>query len=228
MLILNNTTSAFESHIRKESSGTALVLDVRLWPGSNLLEIDLHLPSVNMLDWIDVMQVTFCIGKACFWDSIPFGWDAETATCSILIDTAQDSFCAKWATQLRHLDQVAYTKICSYSGKLHRSNLIVGIADGSNLGFLLALQQVVKPAYRFEAFALIKESDTAKLFNEYFNISATTVTSQRELISLIVSQEYCANHTSFYLSEEIHPDNNICKSLEATNYGNIHVLPFGR
>jgi hypothetical protein len=224
---LPNTKSAFEYATTQESSGTGKVLDVRLWRGSNLIEIDLHLPGVDMLNWIEVMQITFSISKLCSWKTVPFGWDVETATCSIIIDTVRDTTCATWANLLRRLDEVVYTNICACSEKLHSSNLVIGIADSSNLGFILALEQLVKPSYKFEAFMLLQKNRTAKLLHEYFDTQTIVVTNPKYLVSRVVSPQYCANHTSFYLGGDSCFTNNIFIALKAMNYHNIHVLPFG-
>lgn len=227
MSILHKTKDAFEYATTQETGGIGRVLDVRLWPDSNLIEIDLHLPAVDMLDWGEVMLITFSIGKVCSREIIPFGWDAETGTCSLIIDALRESACTIWAKQLRRLDQVEYTNIRACSEKLHLSNLIVGIGDSSNLGFLLALQQATLPDYRFEAVAWFRTSQTSKLFLEYFNTRTITVSSQKKLLTWLVSQQYCANHTSFYLGGNSNFNNSISGFLKAMNYQNIHVISFG-
>jgi hypothetical protein len=226
MPILHKTKGAFKCAITQETGGIGRVLDVRSWPNSNLIEIDLHLPAVDMLDWKEVMQITLSINKVCSREVVPFGWDAETATCSLILDTVRACACTTWVKQLRRLDQVEYTKIRACSEKLPVSNLIVAIGDSSNLGFLLAVQQVVMPAYRFEALAWFKRSHTSKLFQEYFNTRTIPVANKKDLLTGLVSQQYCANHTSFYLGGDSCFNNNISESLKAMNYHNIQVLDF--
>jgi hypothetical protein len=190
------------------------------------MEIDLHLPEVDMLGWKEVMQISISIKKGCYCRVIPFGWDAETSTCSIILDMVRDTAFARWANLLRRCDEVQYINICSCSEELEIPNQIVGIADSTNFGFLLALEQVTRPVSRFEAFVLCEKSFTAKLFHEYFNTQIITATDQESLLSKVLTPQFCSNHTSFYLGGDSYFNKNISLALKAMNYQNIHVLPF--
>jgi hypothetical protein len=76
----------FESRLLQ----TGTVLDVRPWTPSTLIEIDLHLPLVDMQQWEQVPYIKFRVDNFTFRDYTPSGWDAETRTCTIYIDAVHN------------------------------------------------------------------------------------------------------------------------------------------
>ena len=227
MPILYNAKPVSKLLQTREVNGVGEVLEVRLWPDSTLIEVDLHLPAVDMQVWTEVMQITFfSVSKGHSCNVVPFGWDAETSTCSVIIDSIRDSACSGWARRLRRLDRVEYTNISAYSENLPFSNLIVAISDGSNLGFLLALQQLSVAAYRLESLAWIGLPQVANLFYEYFNTPTITVTNQKDLLDWLLTQQYCSSHTSFYLGGDSRFNSDISRFLKAMNYQDVHAFSF--
>lgn len=179
---------------------TGRVLEVRVWEPATIIEIDLHLPQADIKQWIEVPYIKFRVGDSCFRDYTPFGWDAETATCSILIDTAHEGCGSHWAKQLRAGDAVQYIKIGDTHQSPHPTNLVVGLGDASSLGHLLALQQLTLPGIRFDGAVLLDSPHTGQLVREYFRSPVSTLTTRHELANWLLKQGYCTAHTSFYLT----------------------------
>ena len=227
MSIIQKIEDAFINVTGLQLLGAGRVLEVRAWEDSPVIGIDLHLPAFDMNEWIGLMKITFLISDACFRDYVPFGWDADTATCSLLINTTQDTAGGHWANSLCAGNQVQYIKILASTEKLHPTNLIVGLGDSIHPEFLLALQQLTSPASRFDGAVWFSSPQTAKMFSSFFNTSLTTVASQNELINWLVCQNYCINHTSFYLSGNQCLTGDIQKLLKNLGHRNIHVLPVG-
>lgn len=176
------------------------VLEVRVWDSATIIEIDLHLPLVDMRQWTEVPYIKFRVGDSCFRDYTPFGWDADTATCSLLIDIAHDGCGSRWAKQLSAGDTVQYIKTRTTHQAPHPTNLVVGLGDASSLGHLLALKQLTLPGIRFDGAVLLDNPRTGQLVKDYFYSPLNTLTSPYELTDWLKEQGYCTPHTSFYLT----------------------------
>ena len=176
------------------------VLEVRAWKSATMIEIDLHLPLAGMQQWHEVPYIEFMVEAMCFRDYTPFGWDAETGTCSLLIDITHDGPGSRWARQLKAGDTVQYLKIEGTRHLPHPVNLVVGLGDASSLGYLLALQQMTLPHSRFDGAVLLESPQAGLLFKEYFRPPLSTLTSRDELFNWLLMQGYCTAHTWFYLT----------------------------
>lgn len=176
------------------------VLDVRHWPLSPMIEIDLHLPDAEMQFWMEVPYIKFSVGKFSFRDYTPFGWDIQTSTCSLLIDAAHQGPGSHWAAALQTGDPVHYLKIDSSRQMPHPTNLVVGLGDNSSMAHLMALQQLTLPGIRFEGVITSNDPQTAFLLNDYFPKPLLSHTSEAELMDWLTEQNYCNAHTSFYLT----------------------------
>jgi NADPH-dependent ferric siderophore reductase len=179
---------------------TGQVLDVRVWEPATMIEIDLHLPLADMRLWNEIPYIKFKVDESCFRDYTPFGWDAETATCSLLVDTTHEGCGSRWAAQLHAGDTVQYIKIGDTHQSPHPTNLVVGLGDASSVGHLLALQQLTLPGIRFDGAVLLDSPHTGQLVRDYFRSPVSTLTTRHELANWLLKQGYCTAHTSFYLT----------------------------
>lgn len=179
---------------------TGRVLDVRIWDKAGLIEVDLYLPSVNMQEWNQVPYIKIQVAEFSFRDYTPFGWDVETSSCSILIDSAHQGAGSRWANTLQRGDTVYYLKTESTRQSPHPTDYVVGLGDASSIGHLLALQQLTQPVSRFDAVVLTENTTTGKLLGEHFSPAITTLPTAGELASWLVEQGHCINHTAFYLT----------------------------
>jgi NADPH-dependent ferric siderophore reductase len=233
---LNNVhmESSILRQIRKKVQGVidqqllkkGTVLDVRNWPGSPMIEIDLHLPGAEMEQWSNVPYIKFSTGEICFRDYTPFGWDAEISTCSLLIDTAHDGPGSKWAKKLRTGDIIQYLKIDNTRQLPHSTNLVVGLGDNTSLAHLLALHQLTMPATRFDGAVLTDSEQTGHLLKTYFSMPVSSHMSESELVNWLGCQGYCAQHTSFYLTGNKDMVILLRKVLKSLGHENIRVKSF--
>jgi NADPH-dependent ferric siderophore reductase len=181
------------------------VLEVRFWEPSTFIEIDLHLPATDMTTWTEVPYVKFRISDLTFRDYTPFGWDAETRTCTLIIDAAHFGPGSEWARKLQKNDTVYYSKTDTTHQSPDSTSLIVGLGDESSLGHLLALQQMTLPITRFAGAVLIDDGRHRRAFREYFRSPLQTLPrldedGHQSLMDWINDQGYCINHTMFYLT----------------------------
>ncbi len=202
------------------------VLDVRRWPGSPIVEADLHLPVSGMQRWQEVPYIKFRVGEFVFRDYTPFGWDAETSTCSLLIDTAHNGPGSIWAKKLQAGDDVQYLKTDSSRQVPHSTNFVVGLGDNTSLAHLQALQQLTVPAIRFEGVVLTDSRQTGHLLNTYFRHPLASHTKEPDLMDWIASQNYSTVYTSFYLTGNEHLVVRLRKALKNLGYYNIRVKGF--
>lgn len=176
------------------------VLEVRQWPNSELTEIDLHLPGINMQDWNQVPYIKIRVDDFSFRDYTPFGWDAETATCSILIDSKHQGLGSRWAKNLKTEDAVYYFRPESTRQAPHPTDCVVGLGDASSVGHILALQQLTVPVSRFESAIVLDNPETGSLMRDYFSPALNALPSFDALANWLNAQNYCTTHTSFYIN----------------------------
>lgn len=202
------------------------VLEVRCWPNSPLVEIDLHLPGMLMQDWNEVPAIKFKVGDWHFRDYTPFGWDAETSTCSLLIDAAHNGPGSHWAKTLIIGSTVHYLKTETTHQAPHGTNLIVALGDNSSLAHLLALRQLTLPAIRFTSAVLTDSNQTGHLLQSYFPWSPVLHFSEDALTHWLLNEQYCTEHTSFYLTGNQALVARLRKVLQSLGHFNIKVKGF--
>jgi NADPH-dependent ferric siderophore reductase len=202
------------------------VLEVRHWKQGTFVEVDLHLPLENMRQWEEVPYIKFQVDKLCFRDYTPFGWDAETATCSLLIDSAHKGRGSSWAQHLQAGDAVHYLKVEGTHQAPQPTDLVVGLGDASSLAHVLALQQLTLPVSRFEGTVLLDNQHTRQQFHDYFYSPVKTLTGQAELARWLVDQNYCTAHTWFYLTGNNIMVSEMRRLLKSMGHPNIRVKGF--
>lgn len=201
------------------------VLEVRFWETSGLTEIELHLPGINMQDWTDVPYIKFRVDNFSFRDYTPFGWDAETSTCSLLIDTNHQGPGSRWARAHSIGDTVYFLKPESTRQTPHPTDCVVGIGDASSLGHLLALQQLTFPVSRFDSAIIIDGPQSGQILSNNFSPALNTMANYDELAKWVERQGYCINHTWFYLNGNHQMVIAIRKLLK--NMGHTHIKAKG-
>lgn len=205
---------------------TGSVLEVRPWAGGTMAEIDLHLPDANIHEWNSVPYIKFKVSDFTYRDYTPFGWDAETSTCSLLIGTAHDGPGSKWARLLQAGDSVKYMPAESTKQTPHPTDLVVGLGDSSSLAHLLALQQLTLPVSRFAGAAFLPDLNQRKLFGEYFKSPLQMLSHVGEVQDWITEQGYCADHSHFYLTGHNGLVSKIKTQLKSIGHQQIKVKGF--
>lgn len=205
---------------------TGRVTEVRAWEGSPIIELDLYLPFADIKRWNEVPYIKFKVGDLCFRDYTPFGWDAETASCSLLIDTAHEGPGTYWAKHLKAGDCVQYLKTESTHQSPHPTDFVVALGDASSLGHMLALQQLTLPVTRFDGAVLLDDPQTGQQFKDYFRSPVNTLTNRNELIEWLVEQSYCSAHTWFYLAGNQYMVCELRRLLKSLGHPNIRIKEF--
>ena len=186
--------------IESQLLNTGSVLNVRSWEESRLIEIELHLPSVNMRDWRQIPYIKFRVDGFSFRDYSPFGWDEETSTCSILIDADHQGPGSSWAKKLKSGDGVSYFRPESTRQFPHPTDFVVGLGDASSVGHLLALQQLTVPVSRLDMAVVLDKAQSTDLLRDNFSPAINTMSSYEELADWLIKQQYAIANTSFYIN----------------------------
>jgi NADPH-dependent ferric siderophore reductase len=208
------------------------VLEVRVWEPSTLIEIDLHLPFADMSEWNEVPYIKFKVADLTYRDYTPSGWDAETSTCTLYIDTAHNGAGSKWAHKLKKDDTVSYLRIRSANQAPDSTAAVIALGDESSMGHMLALQQMVLPATRFSGAILIADENHRSLFGEYFRspikpMAADDVYGHHTLIQWVMEQQYTLDNTIFYLTGNNIMVSQLRKLLRLQGYGSGQVIAQG-
>jgi NADPH-dependent ferric siderophore reductase len=141
---------------------TGSVLAVRPWESGDMIEVDLHLPETKMERWTEVPYLKTRVAHFKYRDYSASGWDAETSTCSLFVDSSHGGIGSDWARRLK-------------SGTSHQSpahQQIVALGDQTSIGHFLALEKMVSPGTQFLGALLFPEKRNARLFKQYFQTSS--------------------------------------------------------
>ena len=181
------------------------VLEVRQWQPGTLIEIDLHLPNIDMSEWTEVPYIKFKVDGLTYRDYTPSCWDAETSTCSIFIDAAHNGPGCIWARSLKKDDVVSYLKTGTSHQQPDALKTVIALGDESSLGHLLALQQMTIPVTRFAGAVAMNNDGHSKLFGEYFRSPLQTVLRKDQyghnsLMEWVLDQPYTLHDVMFYIT----------------------------
>ncbi len=122
---------------------TASVLAVRPWEPDGLIEVDVHLPGADMRKWINAPQhIDVAVAEGIYRDYTPFGWDADTATCTLLIETGHNGAGVRWAQTLQPGDTFSYLAVRATSHHPVAGAHLVFLGDESSIAHFLALRQL--------------------------------------------------------------------------------------
>jgi len=136
--ITQKAIALLESRLAK----TATVLAVRVWEPATFREIDLYMPGCDMHKWSRTQHMKCRVDALTYRDYTPSGWDAETQTCTLFIDTAHDGPGSRWAKGLRTGDTLTYLGIGSSHQQPVSRKRLVFLGDETAIGHFFALQQL--------------------------------------------------------------------------------------
>lgn len=140
---MNPVTQKAIAFLEQRLVKSATVLAVRVWSPATFIEIDLHMPGVDMSKWYEVQHIKCKVGPLIYRDYTPSGWDAGTQTCTLFIDAAHEGPGSRWAKSLERGDTLSYLGISSSHHRPAGDKRLVFLGDESAIGHFLALGQLV-------------------------------------------------------------------------------------
>jgi len=171
--------------MERKLSRTGHVLEVRAWDPATFFEIDLHLPGLNMEKWQSVQHMKIKVGDYVYRDYTPAMWDAETHTCTLLVNSSHDGPGSKWASSLKKGDTILYLGVGSTLHKPAENKPLLCLGDSSSIGHFLALQQLAKGKTEVYGAVSFNEARHMEAFKEYFITGLQPVLEKRWDISLL-------------------------------------------
>jgi len=139
---MNKLTRATIGLLERRLVKTATVLAVRVWDPATFREIDLHMPGCDMRNWQQAQHMKCRVAPLVYRDYTPSGWDAETQTCTLFIDTAHEGPGSCWAKGLSVGDAISYLGISSAHQQPVPGKRMIFLGDETAIGHFLSLQQL--------------------------------------------------------------------------------------
>ncbi len=149
---------------------TGTILAVRQWTPSSFLELDLHLPGLDMSKWDYTVHIKCRVAPLTYRDYTAAGWDAETHTCTLYIDAAHEGPGSLWARSVEVGDCFSYVHISRTTGSPLPFAQVVCLGDGSSLGHFLALRQLKPGSSTFSGALLLSEKQHRDSFDAFFQM----------------------------------------------------------
>lgn len=129
--------------LEKNLLKTGRVLAVRYWEPSTLVEIDLHLPGLDMSGWTLAQHLKCRVAPFTYRDYSIAGWDEETRTGTLYVDAGHDGPGSNWAKSAGAGDVFQYAGCGRSPHAPAGSARPVFLGDESSLGHFLSLQQLL-------------------------------------------------------------------------------------
>lgn len=204
-VILNQLKKKASTILENRVLKTAIVLEVRKWPGSSIIEVDLHMPTAVMDGWNEVNYMKCKVADLTYRDYTPSGWDAETQTCTLYIDANHKGPGSTWANGLKKGDEIGYISLKSTRQTPVNTSAIICLGDESSIGHLFALQQLAVPVSRFIGAVLLDNERDKSLFEEYFRTPLEAIVREdlyghHSLTEWLLKQTYHLENTIFYIT----------------------------
>jgi len=166
---MNKLTHATVGLLERRWLKTARVLAVRTWEPATFLEIDLHLPDADMSKWQQTLHMKCKVGPLAYRDYTPSGWDAETRTCTLLVDAGHEGQGSRWVKGLKAGDPVYYLGISSSHHQPAAGKRLIFLGDETAIGHFLSLQQLAGKRARIEGAVTIAQKHHQDEFCRYFS-----------------------------------------------------------
>lgn len=165
---MNKLTHATVGLLERRWLKNATVLAVRTWEPATILEIDLHMPDQDMSKWQRTQHMKCKVGSMAYRDYSPTGWDAETRTCTLLIDAGHEGHGSRWVRGLKVGDPVQYMGVASSHHEPTPGKRMVLLGDETAIGHFLSLQQLAGQEARIDGAITLTHKNHRDEFSRYF------------------------------------------------------------
>jgi NADPH-dependent ferric siderophore reductase len=211
---------------------TARVLEVRAWSPATMIEIDLHLPLVNMHLWQEIPYIRFRVGAFTYRDYTPTEWDVETSTCTVFIDAGHSGAGSLWAQQLCSNDTIQYLKTGSTHQGIDARPAVIVLGDESSIGHLLALQQMALPDTHFSGAVLIGNTQHRSFFSKSIQspirpVARSEMYGHRTLMRWLNTQQYDLRDTALHLAGNSIMVSQLRKLLKQEGFPSVNIRSQG-
>ena len=120
----------------------AEVVGVNRWEPGSLVEIEVHMPSLNMEKWKTVHRVKCRVGELEYRDYTPACWDSSKSTFKLYVEAGHQGAGSRWAQHIKVGDDILL-------GAVHAAQIpskegrVLCLVDLSALGHAFSLKQLM-------------------------------------------------------------------------------------
>ena len=140
------------------------ILSVRGWDGSNIHEIEIHLPGRDFGKWQSAQSIKCRISAFHYTDYTPAIWNAEDKTCKLYVDTSHDGQGSVWAKSQVAGRDFHYSKVESQKHFPIVDKHLVFVGDQTSVGHFCSLQQLATKNARISGFIKFSDQQTVDAF----------------------------------------------------------------
>ncbi|KAA2245697.1 hypothetical protein F0L74_07015 [Chitinophaga agrisoli] len=212
------------ARIAQRRSKTASVLAVRTWEPEGMIEVDVHLPDTDMSRWTNAQHIDIAVAEGVYRDYTPFGWDAGTATCTLLIETGHNGAGTRWAQKLQPGDSFSYLGVGATSHRPAAGAPLVFLGDESSIAHFLALRQLAAQSQSISGAIAFTHASHRELFHtccyELQNICPVSKTGSNGTAALLewAAAQSFNSDTVFYLAGQVQAVLRLRQWLKAKGY----------
>ncbi|TDX01211.1 siderophore-interacting protein [Dinghuibacter silviterrae] len=149
---------------------TGRVTGVRPWEPGTFVEIDLHLPGVDMTRWSEAQHIKCRVNHFTFREYTIAGWDAPTHTGTLYIDAAHDGPGSRWARSVKPGDRLYYTGVGRSPFAPAPLSRLVCLGDETGVGHFLALRQLLPRTSSLTGAILMGEAAHRACFGDFLRM----------------------------------------------------------
>jgi NADPH-dependent ferric siderophore reductase len=221
------------SLIEQRMGKTARVLAVRVWEPATIVEVDLHLPDADMHKWTCAQHIKCRVAEGVYRDYTPCGWDADTATCTLIIHTRHDGAGARWAKALQPEGLITYLGIGATMQRPAEHAHLVFLGDESTIGHFYAMQQLATRSLSVTGAIAFSDKDHLEAFREYFSdfgsvqpVVKTTPDESEALLQWAADRHFYGN-TIFYVAGHVPAVVQLRQWLKAQGNSSVQIKAQG-
>ncbi len=220
------------SFIENKITHEGTVLAIRAWTPATFFEVDIHLPEVtNMENWLKAQYLKIRVAPLVFRDYTPAGWDAETRTCTLYIDSGHGGAGNKWVNSLKIGDTFNYIEPTSAHQKLSVDTKAVFLGDQTAIGHFLALAQLAGNTKNISGAIVLPNTEHREQFSQ--NLKQLPLTPlpfkyelQQSLAAWLLKQSFIET-TVFYLVGNSHLVATLRNRLKQLGFSNKQIMAQG-
>jgi NADPH-dependent ferric siderophore reductase len=175
------------------------VIGLRAWDPGTLVEVDLHLPGTDMSHWDEAQHIKCRVASYTFRDYTAAGWDVQTRTCTLYIDTAHEGPGSRWAMGLREGDAFYYAGVSRTPHPPAPWSRVVCLGDESSLGHILAFRQLLPRSSSLYGAVVLQDAAHRACFPDFFRLPMETVESVDALPRWIRDRPDLVGDAIFYV-----------------------------
>jgi len=139
----NTIKKVFFDFLDKKMAQQGHVIAVRKWETSEIYEIQVHLPSLDMQKWVSVPRIKVKVAEYEYRDYSPACWNEKSRNCLLFIDARHNGVGSLWARKIKSGGDFLFAPASAASLPANKGAVLC-LGDESAIGHFLALKQLLE------------------------------------------------------------------------------------